>query len=309
MKKILVASPVRGGCSPTYVKTIMALLFSKINKIFGGPDAPYDFQWAATSGTSVAMARDELAHLAIQGGFDKLVFWDIDLGSFDSKETVAMFARLLSHDVAIVAGQYVGHNFEAQFHGAVAEGAALRRDGLMEMAQIPLGFSAIDVKEGLLKIKEAHPNRLYNVKQTQDIIIKPGMFEFFPNGIIGPCSDEGKLARIKEVFSRGELPANHDGALGRYFAIEEILNDARYEGTYMLGEDFYFCKLAREAGVPLYIDNNLIVPHDTNVRLPVRNEVLLKALMEEWRWDDKTGPGEIAAIVDTLGTKLGKDHL
>lgn len=309
MKKVLIASPVRGGCSPIYIKTLMAILFSKINRTAAQPDAPYEFQWAATSGTSVAMARDELAHMAITCGFDKLVFWDIDLGAADSKVTVSMLARLLSHDVPVVGAQYVGHNFSAQFHGAISENSQLRTDGLLEMAQIPLGFSVIDVKGALLKIKEAHPQRLYNVKQTQDIIVKPGLFEFFPNGVVGPCSDAGKMERIKDALKRHNLE-NPLGDMERFgLEVKTIVKDEDFQSTYMLGEDFYFCKLAREAGVPLYIDNNVIIPHDTNVRLPVTNELLLKALMEEWRWGDKTKPEEVSAIVDSLALKLGADHL
>ncbi len=306
MKKVLIASPVRGGMSPTFVKNVMAIMMSKMNQITGGPNAPYRFESAWTSGTSVAMARDELANVAIKGAFDKFVMWDIDLGCFDSSQTVSMLARLLSHDVPVVAAQYVGHNFNSSFHGAVAEGVTEPRpDGLMEMAQIPLGFSCIDVKEGLLKIREAHPHRKYAIRQTLDIVTKPDMFEFFPNGVIGPCSTEGKFQRLKELIKPKHTAVDFD----LMDKISEIVYDDKYDSSFMMGEDYYFCKLAREAGVKLYIDNNIIVPHESPVRLPVPNSKVLLALTEQWRWADSAKPEEISETVKALQKMMGPDHV
>lgn len=308
MKRILIASPVRGGVSPTYVKTLLALLFSKTNRIMGGPNAPYDFDWAATSGTSVAMARDELANVAITRKFDGLCFWDIDLGAFNSEVTLAMFHRLFSHDVDIVAGQYVGHNFLSQFHGATVEKAELRPDGLMEMAQIPLGFSYISTK-ALLKIKEAHPHHTYVLKETCMNRAKAGMFEFFPNGVVGPCSAEGKLARLNKIDYRMKLGglAYTEDATRIINEVCEILNDTNYDTNIMLGEDFYFCKLARDAGLKLYIDNNLIIPHDTGIRLPVNNQDILTALGEEWRLENNAKPEDVKDLIEMLRPYLSKD--
>lgn len=313
MKKVLIASPVRGGMSPTFVKNIMAIMMSKINAITGGPNAPYRCESAWTSGTSVAMARDELANVAIKGGFDKLVMIDIDLGCTDSTQTVSMFARLLSHDVPVVAGQYVGHNFNSSFHGAVADGVTgPRPDGLMEMAQIPLGFSCIDVKDALLKIKAHHPHRRYAIRQTLDVITKPDMFEFFPNGLVGPCSIEGKFERIKELWAANSLPPTDENMVNDQLFLEgvkRIMADTNYDSTFMLGEDYYFCKLAREAGVKLYIDNNIIVPHESHVRIPVPNSKVLTALTEPWRWADSAKPEEISETVKVLQKMMGPDHV
>ena len=306
MKKILIASPIRGGVSPTYVRSLMNLLFSKLNKIGGGPNAPYEFQWASTSGTTVAMARDELCQVAITGGYEEIVFWDVDMHSDNPSMQLAIWQRLLGHDVDIVGGQYVGHNFTSKFHGAVVENSQLRSDGLLEMAQIPLGFSKIKVS-GLLKIREAMPHHRYMLKQTDDKLGKPDMFEFFPNGRIGPCTGEGKVRRIKEVLGDYKTaPANFSELLDK---IAFIIEDARYESTIMLGEDFYFCKLARESGLKLYVDNNMIVPHESNIRLPVVNSLLLEALHEEWRWGDKVMASEVEHLIEGLRSKLSRDHV
>ena len=306
MKKILIASPIRGGVSPTYVRSLMNLLFSRLNKIGGGPNAPYEMQWASTSGTTVAMARDELAKVAISGGSEEIVYWDVDINSDNPNTQLAMWARLLSHDVDVVGGQYVGHNFNSKFHGAATDGAELRPDGLLEMGQIPLGFSKIKVS-ALLKIKAALPWRTYLLKQTDDDAGKPDMFEFFPNGLVGSCTSEGKLLRIVETMRNYKKSATNSGEL--LDTINVILRDNRYDTSIMLGEDFYFCKLCRDTGVKLYIDNNMIVPHVSNVRLPVPNSVVLDSLCEKWRWSDTIMESEVMHLIETLRSKMASDHL
>jgi len=139
MKRILLASPVRGGLSTEYCRALLAILTSSLSSLSRGKDAPYFFEWCTTKGTSVAMARDELANVCLTQGYDEMIFWDIDCSDPDHKLMLSMFARLLSHDVDIVGMQYVGHNFQSQFHGAAVSGAEPRRDGLLEMGQIPQG--------------------------------------------------------------------------------------------------------------------------------------------------------------------------
>ena len=308
MKKILVASPIRGGVSPSYVKALISLHFSKINRIMGGPNAPYEFLWAATSGTSVNLARDELADLALRGQkdtkpFDGILWWDVDLCDPDSNRMLSMFARLLSHieKVDVVAGQYVGHNFLSHFHGATTENSTgPDADGLMEMSQIPIGFSYISC-DALRKIREFHAHRTYAIKETEKQIARGNMFEFFPIGVCGPCSSEGKIERIKEIFKTCQTADDFMPS------VIEVINDTNYQTNYLLGEDFYFCKLAREAGVKLYIDNALIIPHETQVRLPVKNWELLMALGEHWRLNNNASPQQMLDLVEQIRPILGND--
>jgi len=302
MKKILLASPVKGGCSIIYIKTIIMLHFSKMNKIMGGPTAPYDFRWGATTGTAVNLARDELARLAIEGNFDGILWNDIDLGSDDDQMMFDMYMRLLSHGGdKIVAGQYVGHKFLSMWHGAVMEGAIPDENGLMEMAQIPLGFSYMPIS-ALLQIRAANPWRQYIFKETvsqKDTV----MHEFFPMGLSGPCSSEGKMERLRRVVAKKPTVASME----LMDEIASIVWDERYETNVGLGEDFYFCKLARDAGVKLYIDNNLIIPHETKIRLPVKNQDLLAALCEDWRLDNNAEPEQVRELVGKLRPLLSTD--
>lgn len=301
MKKILVASPVRGGMSPSYVRSTIALLNSSLCR---GDNRPYSIEFAWTSGTSVAMARDEMASLFLTRGDDELIFWDLDLGVADPQYMVSMFNRLLSHDVDIVGGAYVGHNFISHWHGAAASpNATIRKDGLLPMAQIPLGFSKVK-RQVFEKIKETHPHLLYQMKETE--MQQPRtMFEFFPNGIVGPNTGQGKVNRVMEILNN--CSKNGGDATSILSDVAKIIHASDYSQNVMLGEDFYFCFLARQAGFEMFIDNNLIVPHSTDVRLPVKNQLLLDALTEEWRWGANVKSTEVKSLLDSLGKLLNPD--
>ena len=304
MKKILVASPVRGGLSPAYVRATIALLNSTLCR---GKDAPYAIDFAWTSGTSVAMARDEIANLFLKRGDDELVFWDIDLGVNDPQMMVSMFNRLLSHDVDIVGGAYVGHGFPSKFHGAAHDtNQTILPNGLIKMAQIPLGFSKTK-KEVFHKIKSAYPYLEYVFKETEMEAPKAGMFEFFPNGVVGPNTGQGKVDRIRKIMGKWDDGAIFDPEIA--LEIKSIIYDSNYSENVMLGEDFYFCRLAREAGVELFIDNNLIVPHSTDVRLPVKNQMLLNAIAEEWRWEGGVKSEEVFVHLNALRKMLIQEIL
>jgi hypothetical protein len=278
-------------------------MLSRGNKITGGPNAPFELDWAMTSGTSVAWARDELAHMAIKRRFDRLVFWDIDLGPANAEIFVSMFYRLMSHEVDIVGAQYCGHNFLSSFHGATVENPELRKDGLLEMAQIPLGFSSISVK-ALLQIMEKQPQHKYILKETAMKQARPDMYEFFPSCIMGPNSPEGKLARIKAAF---ESKTGEWGGAPLNQAIKEIMDASDYSQNVMVGEDYNFCRMARESGLKLFIDNNLIINHDTSIKLPVRNEDICEALKEQWRLHNDANPEQVIALVDKLMPLLNTD--
>ncbi len=295
MKRILVSTPLKGGLSSEYVAALIKLLNWK--------QADYQFEWAITKGTSVAMARCELAKLAIEpkNNFYKWIQWDKDLGPRNPNQMLSMFVRLLSHDVDIVGAPYVGHNVNSKFHGAT-DSKEIRPDGLMEMEQIPIGFSAIKVS-ALHKIKEAHPQFEYKMKQTDDTVESPPMFEFFPNGLVGPCTGNGKVERLKELLKTCETADD--------FMVDaiKIIEDTRYETNYMMGEDYYFCMLARTAGIKLYVDNNLIMPHCSEVMLPITNSLLMEEVLKPWRWKEEAGEVDAENVSVLLKKLLGTDHV
>jgi len=299
-ERILIASPVRGGVSPAYVRNLTAVLGA--NWV-----GRFKFDWAATTGTSVAWARDELAETAVRGGFDRIFWWDIDILFPDPKVHVSAVARLLNHDVDAVAAAYAGHNPLSQFHGA-NRGEAVREDGLMSMGQIPIGFSVIKTKV-FKKLRETHPWHEYLLKETGMRDSRPKMFEYFPTGVVGPNSSYGKIDRVKDALAKRAKVSgiSHDADQDLIEAVHQIINDKDYSGNFVLGEDFYFCKNAIEAGFTLYIDNNMIAPHESKVLLPLQTQTLLDGLTEDWRFADNVNTSEVRALVGQLSEKMAKD--
>ena len=300
MKKILLCSPVRGGLGTDYVRTLIALLNSSLCR---GPNAKYSFEFAWTKGTSVAMARDEYTDLFMRRGDDELLQWDLDLCHPDVSVMLSMFERLLSHDVDIVGGAYVGHNFNSQFHGAAAHTSSeMREDGLIPMAQIPIGFSKIK-RRVFEKIQKDAPWLRCAFRDTT--VSKPDLFEFYPNGIVGPNTGQGKVERIKEYLA--PLCGNMGNPWVHLNNIKEIVDDKDYSQNIMLGEDYYFCKLARDSGFELFIDNNLIVPHESGVRLPVNNQKILAELAQDWRLAHEGSPEARDELLAKLKPLLSPD--
>lgn len=305
MKRVLIASPVRGGLSTNYVRSVIALMNSTL---CNGPKAEYKFDFAWTSGTSVAMARDEIANLFLTRGDDELIFWDVDLVSNNPGMMLSMFARLLSHDVDIVGGAYVGHNFLSQWHGAAINTDATMDDrGLLEMAQIPIGFSKIK-RCVFEKIRKDHGYLEYIFRETQMDKAKTGLFEFFPNGLVGPTTGQGKVDRIKAILARNREDPVAEWQFDALTEIEKAVNDSDHSKNIMLGEDFYFCLLARQSGFKMYIDNQLIMPHETSVRLPVQTSIVMDALAEPWRWADSTKPEQVISQLNNLRKLMGANH-
>jgi len=182
---------------------------------------------------------------------------------------VSMFGRLLFHDVDIVGAQYVAHDFLSLFHGAHL-GRKPDANGLMPMEQIPLGFSKI-TRHALETIRQKHPERQYKIKRADKTEEPAQLFEFFPSGVV-VCPDD-------------------------------------YSKNHMLGEDYYFCKLAKESGLTPHIDTQLIVPHETKMRLPIKNGSILDACLERWRKKDESDPADIARLVGELRNLLGSDPI
>lgn len=300
-ERILLVTPLKGGLSPEYVVNLIAVLRSNSK-------GRYLWEWQIRTGTSVALARNELVVPVVVGKFDRCVFWDADVGDTDPNMMMAMFYRLLSHDVDVVAAAYVARTLKSYFHGGKVEGAMPNANGLMAMQQMPLGFSAIRTR-AFTKIMEKFPERRYLMKQPEDSELPPNMFEFFPTGICGPCTGDGKVARIKDALlirtKAGGI--NHDADQDLIESVHKIINDTAYETNYMLGEDFYFCKLAREAGVNLWLDNNLVVPHETTLRLPLHSNEMLDALEEEWRHDINAPLDKVKEKISELRALMAKD--
>lgn len=277
MRRVLIASPVRGGIPPAYFNLLFHLLVTK--------QTEFKFSFAFVGRCGVQWARDECAaRLKTLGytGRDKLVFIDLDL-----EPSPDQVLRLCSHDEDVVIGAYANRGtLKTHFHVVGIPNSEARPDGLMQIQKCAVGFAAITA-DAFEKLRKEIPERAYwkfDAGETTGV----QMHEFFPMGIVGPNSHEGKLRRIREVIAQRER-LGHSGPNVDYaqvYDIKEILNDTDYSTNQISGEDYYFCKLCNDAEIPIYWDTEIVVPHMGEVLTPVPTKDLLETLNEPWRADE-----------------------
>lgn len=253
MRKILIATPLKGGLDAQFVTSLLGTVFSQI------PDTSYGF--AFVTGTSVALARNATVKAARSQNCTDILFWDADL-----RGSGAHLQRLLSHDREFVAAWYSKRGLKTYWHGSPLT-AWTDRDpsGLVEMRQCAVGFSLIRMSV-FDKIAARYPLNAY---QNNEGDASADEFDYFPTGIVGPNSDSGKLDRIRSASTLDEVRA--------------ILADSDPSGNMMMGEDYYFCRLAREAGVSLWLDPSLVVAHNGTTDFPIPTDDLKAMIAEPWR--------------------------
>lgn len=263
--RVLIGTPLKGEVSPHYAKVLAELSAGEL--------AGYRFEHAFMGGTCIFGARDILAHRAMEEGYQKLIFWDADL-----KPIAADFVRLVSHPEPFVCGAYGKRQVEGQWHFFPVPGAEILPNGLWEMQQSAIGFSVLDVPM-LKQIKERNPQSTYRNKEAGENVRQ--YHQFFPWQIIGENTAREKLERLKE-FMNGKL--NHAFNAGEtLMKISEIVDGDDYSANLMQGEDYGFCRLAREAGFKIWLDSKLVIPHTGHCDFPIPNEELIRMTTEPWR--------------------------
>jgi hypothetical protein len=266
MRKILIATPLKGEIPPEYVRTLISILSSKV------PDTK--FIYAFLGGTTVQWARDELVSVAVKYQCTHILFWDKDL-----EAGLEHALRLMSHDVDAVSALYTKRHLSTVFHvhGDPKYQDEQRADGLMRVLKVAIGFSLIKVSV-FERMRAFFPERIYyKCDAGEEPVI---LHEFFPMGIIGKNSNDGKLRRIRAVFEPKDVPVDVVSA------VQAILKDTDYSENQIRGEDFYFCELALEAGIELYVDPALIIPHKGEVTFPIPTKQLNDMVREPWRQDE-----------------------
>ena len=262
MKKILLATPVIGGLPPAYVQTLLNMFLKK------KPEVQYDY--CLIAGTIINMARNEIANYGRVRGCDEIVFWDKDL-----KPSQEQFERLLSHDEDVVCAAYARRSTKTDFHVCGLPDEFPRKDGLQKVFQSAIGFSKIKVSV-FERLAKANPWRRHVKFETGSQ--EYWLDEFFPMGVAGKNTPEGKIEQIKKLLSASDHEWVHR-------SINEIIDNNDASDHQILGEDFYFCRLLREAGIPMYLDTHLLIPHSGEVDLPIPTPDVKAMLKEEWRKD------------------------
>lgn len=266
--RVLIVTPLKGDVSRHYASTMVELL--------NGTIEGFTLGHVFMTGNCVMGARDWGAYKLETEGWDKIIFWDSDL-----KPVAADFVRLLAHQEDFVCGAYCKREVATNWHFfPVNSAATILPSGLWQMNQAAIGFSVID-KKVFAKVKALHPHLTYT-NQEQGVG-KTQLHQYFPWQLVGPNSDHGKLQRLRMFLTEQHgLPG---GATERLQQIKDIIYEDNYSRNLMQGEDYGFCRMAREAGVEIWLDTKLIVPHLGECSFPIPHEELIKMIAEPWRQD------------------------
>lgn len=272
LRRILICTPLKGDIPSTYFKTSLQLATAKL------PGLKLD--WTLLEGPAVQMARNELVAHAREGKFDEMVFWDKDVTADSNGEnvTAGAFMRLLSHDKDIVCAPYSARSLSTHWHLQPIPGETPAEDGLQRVSRACIGFSKIKLSV-FDRIEARNPWR-------KAVLIDPNkspkpVTEFFPMGVQGKNTPEYRLKQIQKLME--EDFKSNDARMER---IKRELDVQYDEPNLFAGEDYWFCDLAREAGIDIYLDTFLIMGHLGQTVLPIPTLKLVQGLNEPWRQEE-----------------------
>jgi len=99
--------------------------------------------------------------------------------------------------------------------------------------------------------------------------------------------------KMKEAFpERKYKPYSHERPSENYYDFFGVGVDE--ENGYYLSEDYYFCKKARELGINVYLDQDILVEHSGRMMYPTKDidlikgaNVLLASYREDYQMEDE----------------------
>lgn len=255
-RKILIATPVKAGLDSNYMAGLVPTLIRR----FPGVELVH----AILAGTAVSFARNELVHYARKIKCHEIFFIDSDMGW-----TVAMFEQLIAReDYDIIAALYCKRQPGAPaWLLNVKAGCEIDpKTGVCEVEDIATGFMKIKLDTVFPKLEAAYPYLEFDI--TQKGTPPATCWEFFRLGVEGPRTPEARLNRIKTLLQQ-EISA--DALVTK---ITEACYDTQPVST-LRGEDYFFCKMAREVGLKVYADFGMpIIPHIGDCAYPIMPEMV-----------------------------------
>ena len=138
-RRILIATPLKGDIPKSYFRTSLQMATAQV------PDVKLD--WILLDGPAVQIARNEIAHYAVEQKFDELIFWDKDVLAMRNGEDVTGSAlmRLISHDRDIVTAVYSSRSLDTHWHVHPIKGEEPDEAGLQRVERASIGFCKIKV--------------------------------------------------------------------------------------------------------------------------------------------------------------------
>lgn len=266
VRKIMVASPVKGKLPMFYYKNVLQYGMTKIPGV--------KLYYSTLEGPAIQVARNQIVQYARKQKVDELVMIDVDVDV-----PVEAFQRLLSHDVDIVCALYSRRTMKTHWHvHPLNETEVENENGLLRVYQAAVGVCKIKMSV-FDKLQETYPDRVGEM--IEGGMQMERMVEFFPMELMGKNTPGGRLLAIKEL-----LKGNGSDA-GLIEAIKEASVVKHQEENQFIGEDYGFCCLARNAGIPIYLDTHLVLKHEGTAMFPLETKDMMEALENDtWRKDE-----------------------
>jgi hypothetical protein len=273
MRKILIATPIKGGLGSDYLPGFVDAMRTRFDGV--------QLEFAVLDGPAVNLARNELAQYAKDVHARELVFIDSDI-----KWTVDHFRRLISHvDLDIVGGIYCKKVAgERPFWLMNPKPGGLNVDSnaeLEEVNDIATGFMKIRVDTVFPAIEKVFPELEFMADGTGG---KPARsaWEYFPMGVEGPRHPKVRLDKVKAALAKlpGPLdPVDSESEWKRrvrlFIAeVDNACHESQPPGM-LRGEDYGFCHLARSAGCKVWADFGMdVLPHVGKVAYPITPDMV-----------------------------------
>ena len=259
----MIALPIYGG-------KIEIPLFHSLDRAFqecveNGWRTPYVM--VRSQDSVITRARNaSLAHFMQATQCTDLVFIDGDI-SWEPGH----FARLMSHDVDIVAGVYRSRGEPENPICRPLDSGYLEIDqanGLMALGGVGTGFFRI-TRGAVERMLAAYGHRWYEDKQTAPGLKIPCLFDFEYKW----HSEAEFMSHYRATFNewkalRGERPegATEIDEFLRFIYDDQTLHlngsgRRESEGGVYFSEDYIFCQRARAIGLTVWCDPQLIVNH------------------------------------------------
>lgn len=267
MRKIAIATPVKAGLDTNYMAGLVPVLVRRWEGI--------EILHYQLGGTCVSFARNELVHYARKEGCHEIVFIDSDMGwNLDD------FLRLISHeDYDIIAGLYCKRKpgLPVWLLNPMPGAEMNNETGVCEVEDVATGFMKIKINTVFPRLEAAFPHLEFAIEEKSTG--KPSTcWEFFRIGCDGPRTPEARLVRIKGILDKAVDLQVHDDPLFYAESLLTTLNKACHDEqppSVLRGEDYFFCKMAREVGLKVFVDyGHRPIPHIGDCPFPIFPEMV-----------------------------------
>lgn len=256
-RRVLLATPVKGGLSVDYQRSLLPVVMRRV------PDVEFEARFY--SGGAVNFARNDAEADAVAGNFDDVIMIDDDVAY-----TPDHIDRILSHDLDVVFGVYCKRKPGKPFWlFKPLPDTKPDANNLLECSAGATGFMRIRVS-ALKTMRAKYPEREFAAQEDSNGPVKV-MFELFPMGVVGPRTAEARLAEVKAILSKFPRVENRRAMIpaGLLDDLRDAADGQRGVGS-IRGEDYFFCRLARQAGFKVYADLGLgVIGHLGITRFPV----------------------------------------